>query len=82
MKTLKPYLQSHKTDKEAVKRTTKKNVIAVKVKTYSLDTLVSNEFYSFKTNKDLNNFDGTLMQEFPLPLGSNQTIEEIDANDY
>ena len=51
-----------------------------KVKTYSGDGLVSTEFYSYKTKWDGNN--EALYEDFPLSLGSNQSIEEIDANDY
>lgn len=76
MKNLKPYLQSHTTGEEAVKRTTQKNVIAVRVKTYMQDSLHTTEFYSYKTHNDV------VFESFPLSLGSNQSIEEIDANDY
>lgn len=78
MKTLKPYLKQHTSGKDAVNRTTQKNVIAVMVKTYSLDTLVSTEFFSYKTN----NADNNLYEDFPQMLFSNQSIIEIDANDY
>lgn len=78
MTTLKPYLQIHSTGKEAIKRTIQKNVIAVCVKTYVLDTLHSTEFYTYKTNGKEEN----LYEDFPISLSSNQTIEEIDSNDY
>lgn len=78
MKNLKPYLKSHISGKEAVERTKHKNVTAVAVKTYSGETLQSEEFYSYKTNGRETN----LFEDFPLCLASNQTIEEINANDY
>lgn len=78
LKSLKPYLQQHKTGEEAVERTKKNNVIAVVVKTYCLDSLATTEFYSYKTKNEGND----LYEDFPICLGSNQSIEEIDANDY
>jgi len=85
MTNLKPYLKSHLTGQDAVSRTTKSNVIAVVVKTYSQDTLVSKDFYSYKTKFPYELPNGemqTLYEDFPLSLGSNQSIQEIDANDY
>lgn len=77
MRNLKPYLKEHATKKEAIERTKKKNVIAVCVKTYMLDTLHSTEYYSYKTKAQ----GSELYEDFPKSLGSNQSIEEIDAND-
>lgn len=78
MKSLKPYLKLHSTMEDAVNRTTESNVTAVVVKTYSIDTLVSTEYYSYKTKWDGN--PEALREDFPLSLGSNQSIEEIDVN--
>lgn len=80
MKKLKPYLKEHASGKEAIERTKQKNVIAVVVKTYCLDQLTSKQYYSYKTTWDGNN--DSLYEDFPLSLGSNQSIEEIDANDF
>jgi len=77
---MKPFLKSHPTGSDAVKRTTQKNVIAVVVKTYNQESLHCTDFYSYKTKWDGNL--ATLSEDFPLSLGSNQSIQEIDANDY
>lgn len=77
---MKPFLKLHKSGKFAVNETTKNNVTAVKVKTWNNDSLKSIDFYSYRTKWDGN--PETLREDFPLPLGSNQSIEEIDANDY
>lgn len=77
---MKPFLKLHKTGALAVKETTKKNVTAVRVKTYVRDMLSGIDFYSYKTKWDGN--PETLREDFPICLGSNQYIEEIDANDF
>jgi len=77
---MKPYLKQHATPQEAVARTTKRNVTAVVVKTYYFDTLHSTEYYSYKTKWD--GHPDKLVEDFPLALGSNQSIQEVDANDY
>ena len=79
-KQLKPFLQLHNTGKDAVNRTTKNNVIAVVVKTFIDEQETECNFYSYKTNADF--YDTNLRDDFPLTLGSNQTIQEIDGNDY
>lgn len=77
---MQPFLKQHETGDQAVNRTKQNNVTAVMVKTYNQDTLHSTEFYSYKTKWGGN--PDTLREDFPLSLGSNQTIQEIDANDY
>ena len=85
MKQLKPFLKNHRSGSEAIQRTKKNNVIAVRVNSYSGERLVCIEFFSYKTKFPYNLPNGEmqiLSEDFPQPLGSNQSIEEIDANDY
>lgn len=73
-------LTTHKTAQEAYEATTKPGIIAVCVKTYQLDSLAEKEFYTYKSKyEDMTHEE--LYEDFPLSLGSNQSIEEIDQFD-
>lgn len=73
-------LKSHKTAQAAYDETTKNGIIAVCVKTYMLDNLAEKEYYTYKSKYE-NMTHEELMNDFPLSLASNQSIEEIDQFD-
>lgn len=68
-------MKQHLTACEAIKETTKPKIIAVKVTTYAQDSVHSVEFFSYKSKFE-NPID--LREDFPVALGSNQSIEEIE----
>lgn len=73
-------LTRYDTAQEAYDKTTKPGIIAVCVKTYMLDTLAEKEYYTYKSKyEDMTPEE--LYEDFPLSLGSNQSIEEIDQFD-
>jgi hypothetical protein len=71
------HLKIHKNAAEAVAETTKSKIIAVVVKTYLFDSLTQKDYYSYKSKFE-NPED--LREDFPLALGSNQSIEELETN--
>jgi len=77
---MKPFIKYHLTGEDAIERTKKNNVIAVKIVTYYGEVIHSTNFYSYKTKWNGNIEE--LREDFPYCLGSNQLITEIDANDY
>lgn len=83
-KQLVPFLKSHPNSLEAYERTTERNVIAVVVRTYTnvAYKLADKRYYSYKTKWPYDKPDGEMMllkDDFPLYLGTNQSIEEIDS---
>lgn len=69
-----PVYRLHETEEEALEVARENGVLAAAVKTFAGEQLVKTEYYSFE-GADVLVHD--LREEFPLTLGSNQTIEEI-----
>lgn len=73
-------LTKHKTAQDAYNATVRPGIIAVCIKTYQLDTLAEKEYYTYKSKYEDMTVE-ELMEDYPLSLGSNQSIEEIDQFD-
>lgn len=61
----------HETSQEAIETAKENAVLAVKITTYSGETKVSEEYYSF---------EGESLEDFPLVVSSNQSEELIDED--
>jgi hypothetical protein len=74
-------LKTHSTPQEAYKETVSHNTHAVVVVTFQGEYEKTREYYSFKSRKDEYMNAEELANDFPLVLGSNQYIREIDQFD-
>lgn len=76
---MKKAIKNHPTAEAAYNETTKKDITAVVVVTY-IGENETREYFTFKTKKEYNNAE-QLAEDFPMCLGSNQYIREIDQFD-
>lgn len=74
---MKAKVKYHKTAQVAYEETTKPNVIAVKITTYTGEEVESIQYATYTGETD---YPEDLREDYPLALGSNQSIEEIDQD--